>query len=349
MHKVRLLLALLMVGISLLACSTPIDSPGQEPVATIAAAVPVRTETPTVVPTLTAIPTPTPTTIPTAELPYNRMFVGVYDWDRVFDELSMDVEHDFISWDQPEKISQFILAARTAGRVPLVTIEPWTTVAGNVLLDTGVITDGRALNDAIIQRNAWAVKAHHPQTVLIRFAHEMELVGNYPWSQSDYASYVAAYRHYHDVFEYLGVTNVRWIWSPAGNANSSDYYPGDEYVDYIGVTVLSHGELAFKAGDLLGSSFATIFNDRYRVVSGYEKPIIVAEMGVFPALAVESSDTYKAAWLKAAFAVFPDYPLLHGVVYFNAVNAPTNSEWGRPDWRIGADMLWRPEEMPELK
>lgn len=52
------------------------------------------------------------------------------------------------------------------------------------------------------------------------------------------AEYVAAYRHIHDRFRALGVTNVLWTWVITGYTGHSELfrtlYPGDAYVDWIG-------------------------------------------------------------------------------------------------------------------
>ena len=131
---------------------------------------------------------------------------------------SLDVDHDFISWDKPEMIRLFITATRTQQHVPLVTIEPWTTASAdiqNVLLDTV-----QGANDSVIRADAQAIKTQDPQVVMLRFAHEMELTGNYPWAAANPNLYIAAYRHYVDIFRYEGVMNVRWVWSPAGNGDA---------------------------------------------------------------------------------------------------------------------------------
>jgi|GEM_PF-1046395 len=319
---------------------------------------PSATASPTLIPRKTETPVSNPTIspqvgLPVVNLPKQRMFLGVYDkQSQTFAKKSLDVEMDFFSWEKSEEITRFIREERNKGRVPIVSIEPWTTTSGNpsnVIEETGRETNGRALNDPIIVRNAEAVKAHEPQVVLIRFAQEMELLGNYPWSQASCEAYRLAFRHYHDLFVSLGVTNAKWIWSPAGNSNSSCYYPGDNYVDYIGVTVLGHEAWDMKFGNKEGRSFASIFGEKYNVVSVHNKPIIVVELGVAPSPTRSNPGEYRKAWLKDAFNSFGNYPLLAGVVYFNSENAPTSPEWGIPDWRIDETMLWDKATMPKVK
>ncbi len=86
------------------------------------------------------------------------------------------------------------------------------------------------------------------QPILIRFGHEMDLGGNYPWAGQAPDEYVAAYRHFVDLFRSNDVNNVLWVWSPAGTLEAPDYYPGDDYVDYAGLTILQFLPWEVEAG-----------------------------------------------------------------------------------------------------
>ena len=309
------------------------------------AILPPRIVVPTAPRTSSPIPAPDRTTptlaaLPLATLPTNRAFLGIYDSpDAPFAGVTLDVGHTFIDWGDSTALTRGIVAARQKQRVPLLTIEPWRSDGGtgqNVLRDT---TQGE--NDVIIRANAWAIKANAPQVVLVRFAHEMELTGNYPWAVADPGEYIRAYRHYVDLFHSEGVTNVRWVWSPAGNANAPTYYPGDTYVDYVGVSILGYKawDVRFGADDAV--PFDELFGGKYATLSRFGKPIIIAELGV-------ASDTKaeQAQWLRDALTVMPKYSLLAGVVQFNAVNAPNQWAGDTPDWRITPDILWQPEDLP---
>jgi cellulose synthase (UDP-forming) len=50
--------------------------------------------------------------------------------------------------------------------------------------------------------------------------------------------YQQAFRHVVSLFRDEGADNVRFVWSPAGETNALDYYPGGDVVDYVGLTVL---------------------------------------------------------------------------------------------------------------
>lgn len=83
--------------------------------------------------------------------------------------------------------------------------------------------------------------------VLLRILHEFN--GDwYPWctvnNDKNPEMVIRAYRHIHDIFKAQQVTNVKFIWCPNSMSIPQekwnfimDAYPGDEYVDYVGLDV----------------------------------------------------------------------------------------------------------------
>ncbi len=281
--------------------------------------------------------------LPVVELPTDRRVFGVYDFQtHALDGRPLDIDHDFISWDKPGEISRFIASSRTKQRVPLVTIEPWTTASNdghNILADTAY-----GANDAVIRADAQAIKAQAPQVILVRFAHEMELTENYPWAIANPGLYIEAYRHYVDLFRAEGATNVLWMWSPAGNGDAPRFYPGDNYADLVGLTILSNKEWDLSVGATEALSFDELFGVKYRTVAPFGKPIVIAEFGV-----ANDSDGRQAAWLQDAYASFDQYPLLRGLVYFNSMNAPNSWTGTVPDFRLPQTIPWPENAAPAAK
>ncbi|MFI5027113.1 MAG: hypothetical protein ACHQCI_10250, partial [Solirubrobacterales bacterium] len=110
-------------------------------------------------------------------------------------------------------------ALQERGVVPMVTVEPYVGGQPASLQD---IAAGKY--DGYIHSEAASAISYGGE-VLLRFAHEMN--GDwYPWS-GDPAAYVAAWRHYVDVFRADGASNVRFVWSP--NVNPSGRIPFDAY------------------------------------------------------------------------------------------------------------------------
>ena len=101
--------------------------------------------------------------------------------------------------------------------------------------------------DEYFKQSAIAIK-NFGGPVFISVNHEMN--GNwYPYSQAapgsktTAADYVAAWRRIVDIFNRNGATNVAWVWSPnvpdVGGVSYQSYYPGDNYVDWVGVSLYS--------------------------------------------------------------------------------------------------------------
>jgi mannan endo-1,4-beta-mannosidase len=128
-----------------------------------------------------------------------------------------------------------------------------------------------------ISEFAQAVKAANVP-IAISFGHEMN--GNwYPWGSTDAspASFVAAWRLIHALFVGAGATNVIWIWNPnvisASPVPLQPYYPGNSYVDWIGLTGYFPMTGATTFTELFGPTMTEI-----RQFTG--KPFIIVETAV---------------------------------------------------------------------
>ena len=115
---------------------------------------------------------------------------------------------------------------------------------------------------------------------------------------------------------------LSFMWSPAGKADGTKYYPGSDYVDYVGCTVFDTGN----------RSFAETFAPKYQTLAQYCKPIIIAECGV-------QAKHDQAAWVAGLKASASQFPLLKSVIYFNAVDPHPWVNGQKPDWRIDP-ALW---------
>jgi len=257
------------------------------------------------------------------DLPTNRVAVGAYDPWEVLGSSSLDVEHWYVRQDEPELLRGAL--ARTRDRVTLlVTVEPFSTAPDS----TSVLKDvASGIRDDDLRQLARTARAAAPQVVLVRWGHEMELGTLYPWSGQDPDEYRRAFRRVVTVFREEGATNVRWVWSPAGIAGAEVYYPGDDVVDYVGLTVL--GDEGWDRGfGLPPQSFAEVLRPRYTLIEQFQKPVIVTEAGV------SGTRDRQARWLRNAVPALDEMPLVRAIVYFNDVNTPNTIVPTRPDWRV---------------
>lgn len=133
-------------------------------------------------------------------------------------------------------------------------------------------------SDAYITQFAQSVR-DFGQPVALSFGHEMN--GHwYPWGTSGTtaADFVAAWRHIHDLFVKAGAVNVIWIWNPndifpVPDVQLKPYWPGDSYVDWVGITGYFGltGPQSFE--DLYGPTITEIKQFT-------SKPYIIAETAV---------------------------------------------------------------------
>jgi hypothetical protein len=199
--------------------------------------------------------------------------------------------------------------ANTYGAVPMVS---WGCDPPNDLVASGA-------EDEVIRRFAEQLRAYG-RPVLLRWLWEPNLFvaerclgpGGVP---EQAARYVAAFRHIVDVFRVTGTTNVAFVWTPSAGALAAPmepYYPGDEYVDWIGVD-------GYDWPDGRGN-FVEVFDDWYQSFAPRGKPMIVAETG-----ATEDQPQFLA---EIADVVPSRYPAIKAVVYFDAV--------GNVDWRLSS-------------
>ena len=262
------------------------------------------------------------------------MNLGLYDPDDTYStESRVSIENVFFSWnDAPEGITNSINTVIGRGRIPILTLEPWplnkddtpdqflqSVIAGNF--------------DQTI-RSVCEVVGSSGDTIFIRWGHEMELkTVRYPWAGSNPDLYIQAYQHFVNSCRAVS-PSIRYIWSPAGDKGLEKYWPGENFVDYIGLSVFSYDEWE-KENIGRQRSFHEILAGKYNRVVKYKKPIIVAELGV------TGSEKHKFDWLKAARQSFRSFSNLKAVVYFNKIDS--EGVWGPnlqpPDWSVTPNSL----------
>lgn len=223
---------------------------------------------------------------------------------------TLDIDQHYYAWTDrfPTGLEQWDVSG---GRIPMMS---WSgTKLGDIL-------SGRF--DAMIRERARDVRALGAP-VFLRWGWEMN--GN--WSAHDGSHntedgatngprlYVAAWRHIHDLFDAEGATNAVWVWSPnAGDVPDAAwnhwtrYYPGDRYVDWVGIDGYNWGtSQSWSSWTPLASLVRPIYDDY-----AARKPIMVAET----ASAETGGD--KAGWLDAARAALKSrFPAVAALVYFD--------------------------------
>ena len=137
-----------------------------------------------------------------------------------------------------------------------------------------------------------------------------------------------AYRHIIDIFRAEGVKHITWFfhadhgtypnepWNKAKN-----YYPGDDYIDWIGFSMYGAQEVT---EEWEGLEFSTQLEAHYADIKAISstKPIALLEFGVTD----NHPDGNKSAWLEDAYKTILSNPYLK----FSAIN-PWHENWENED------------------
>jgi hypothetical protein len=235
--------------------------------------------------------------------------------------------HWFQDWAM-DFSAEYLDNAVDRGGAPLVTWEPWQFGRGPEQPDYSLKAIIEGKHDPYIHRWAQAAAAWG-KVFYLRFAHEMN--GDWTsWSPgvngNTSRQFISAWRRVHGIFKRAGAANVKWVWAPVAHYEGAtpygDVYPGDAYVDWVGLSGYNWGNTRTWSR---WQSFAEIFEASYRKVATMtRKPIMIAEV------ATAESGGDKAVWIRKAFRTeIPDrFPRIRAVVWFNA-----NKE---NDWRVNS-------------
>ncbi|WP_297334989.1 glycosyl hydrolase [Algoriphagus sp.] len=273
----------------------------------------------------------------------DSIFLGAYDnqaipsFQPIIDledslNLTFPIIHFYTAWgskrEQRFPIEQ-IRAITTLGSIPLVTWEPWLNDFSEEDFPTSASPEDRnksGLQDIAaglydLYLTQWARDAKNSQTtILLRMGHEMNDPYRYPWGPQNNQpeDFIAAWRHVVDLFRKQGADNVLWVWAPhLAYGYFKEYYPGEQYVDWIGTGTLNYGTVAPWSQ---WWSFDEIFAKYYEEFAAFKKPILLAEFG---SLAVGGN---RPAWYGKAFKDFPHrFPQVKGLIFFHNKNDATTT------------------------
>ncbi|WP_416973427.1 glycoside hydrolase family 26 protein [Streptomyces sp. 4F14] len=134
------------------------------------------------------------------------------------------------------------------------------------------------LDASVIDVQARRVK-EYGKKVFLSFDLEMDTRTPASGTPEDY---VRAYRHIHDRFRALGVTNVVWTWITTGYLAHADLikrmYPGDDYVDWVAYNQYNYYR-CHKAGWLSFAQTQRATHDWVRENISDDKPLMLSEFG----------------------------------------------------------------------
>lgn len=120
-------------------------------------------------------------------------------------------------------------------------------------------------------------------------------------------AFIKAWQFVYTFFNNLGISNVSWVWNPK-SASSTNYYPGPQFVDWIGVSCLNYGE---GKNDNDNYSFSELYLPFRNKLGVFQKPVIITELGT-------TAGNGQQEWFSDAFKnIREKYHEIHSLVFFN--------------------------------
>lgn len=222
--------------------------------------------------------------------------------------------------------------------VPLDTKMAKRAKAENAALQVALNSSEFGLD--IIEENEWIIdwakeakKMGMP--IFLRFLGEMN--GDWVSWNGDPKKYIEKFRMVHDIMEKYA-PNVVMVWCPndvpieTNGVKIDDYYPGDEYVDWVGVNFYVD---YYNSGrtDLPNNRLQNPLDHLNYIYEKYSdrKPIIICETGVSHYSIPNGEDLtdWAVANLEKLYTLLPiKYPRVKAITYFSLNQANPNYHVG---------------------
>jgi cellulose synthase/poly-beta-1,6-N-acetylglucosamine synthase-like glycosyltransferase len=243
----------------------------------------------------------------------NELEKTEYNTNSRFDLISLylawnkDIEKNF-----PHNLIDSIYQKKS---LPVITWEPWlNTFEDDLAYEEGHVYDyiNRGFFDNYLKNFAIKLKALD-KPVFLRFAHEFDNPF-YPWyvkGNDGETKFKQAWIHVYEVFKNQNAHNVIWIWNPWQPDNMKSFYPGKEYVDWVGVNILNYGLLNEKKKN---RSFDSLYEPFHEVLKDLPAtPVIISELGSL-------SNNSTENWIDNAITMIEtDYKEIKSIIYFHSM------------------------------
>ncbi|MBX3039641.1 MAG: hypothetical protein KF789_02895 [Bdellovibrionaceae bacterium] len=243
---------------------------------------------------------------------------------------------------------------RKMGVIPYIRMSPWSEMTQSQ--QDPVVTMQKIIDGEFDEGlRTWARSARDSGTaIMIEFGPEVN--GDwFPWngrwnggsSRDRYGDptwpdgperFRDAYRQVIQIFREEKALNITWIlhvdvaWTPQASWNHMKfYYPGDDYIDWIGLSVF--GRQLPKNNWILFPSMLKSFLKQIEETS--EKPVLISEFGVIE----DAHDPKKkAAWLKQALQSISKglFKNVKGITY-----------WNSPGWLADGSASFKIDSSPQ--
>ncbi len=239
----------------------------------------------------------------------------------------------YLQWpspsSKPASVKESLNSIWEIGALPCLSWEPmYYQEKSELIIPCEDILSGRYdhyLTFAAEEIKAWG------KPLVIRFAHEMN-ISRYHWGveKANYdkgypSKYKKMFQYVVDFFRLKQVNNVLWAFCPNSDSipgeswnSASNYYPGDRYVDILGMDGYNWDVTANIAAEKHldwikpWQSFEQIFHPLFLelIKLAPTKPVIV-----FETASVDRSGGQKSLWIRDALATAKKWGLT-GIIWF---------------------------------
>ena len=267
---------------------------------------------------------------------------------------NFDIISLYIAWDKNIESnfqSSLLDSIYRQKSIPMITWEPWLNSfelePQNNKHVYELISEGYF--DGYITAFAEKLK-NVERPIFLRFAHEFDNPF-YPWhinTDSAPNKFKKAWIHTYEIFKKNGARNVIWIWNPWKSQNITSFYPGREYVDWIGVNILNYGKLN---ADGKNHQFKELYGPFHSEIKKLPStPIIISEFGTL------KDGQKQQEWFNNAFySIANNFPEIKSVIYFNSKvddNWPEGAQKrSSMDWSITENQVikssFKEKEIPD--
>jgi hypothetical protein len=219
-----------------------------------------------------------------------------------------NVANTYLSWGQGLPTT-FMNSAYSQGATPFVELEAWqegaswnatpsfSAIASNGdASDTDCSLDGStyATSCATWLADVGKAIASYGHPVVLTFAHEFNVSGQYPWSAGDTGScgsssctaaqWIAAWDEVQSIVDANAGGNAFWMWAPNADTGGttidpSPYWPGASHVDLVGVDGYPDTTYGSQFGTFTGE-FGPTFTEIRNL--GYTGGIFISETNLAP-------------------------------------------------------------------
>lgn len=150
------------------------------------------------------------------------------------------------------------------------------------------------------------------------------------WASRDPQVYVEFYRYLYRIFEEEGaLANTLWVWNPNEKSfpdfawnKASSYYPGDEYVDLVGLTGYNTGD--YYEGETW-RTFKEIYTPIYKDMSArYQQPFLITEFSC------SKIGGDKAKWVSDMFKDIEKFPRIKVAIWWHGCDFDEDGTVSRP-------------------